>query len=251
MCGRYVHPDEAALEREFNLTGPRVPDPVSQHFKDNYNVAPASKVPVVRMQRVVRMLGPEREVLTMRWGLVPFFAKGIAGPYSTINARMETLKTQPSYRGPWKRGQRCLIPARGFYEWQAQPPDWQRTVAHYITCNDQEIFALAGLWDESVTEAGAAILSCTIVTMPANELMAQVHNSKKAGKLRVLLPPEDRRMPAILARENRDAWLNGTADEAWACLAPYPSGHMVAWPVSAKVGSTRNNSPDLLLPVGN
>jgi len=88
----------------------------------------------------------------MRWGLVPFLAKGIPGPYTTFNAKMETLRTAASYRGPWKRGQRCLVLAEGFYEWRAQPPDWQKTVPHYISLPDREVFATAGLWDESATE---------------------------------------------------------------------------------------------------
>jgi len=106
VCGRYVSPDDAAIEREFNLI--RTP---GLDIGPNFNVTPTQSVPVVRSVNGVRQLS------LMRWGLVPFFAKGIPGAYSTINARIETIETAASYRGPWKRGQRCIIPAAGFYEW--------------------------------------------------------------------------------------------------------------------------------------
>ncbi len=89
----------------------------------------------------------------------------------------------------------------GFYEWQAQPPDWQVAVPFYITVVDQDPFFLAGLWDRSVTESGEVIESCTVITMPANELMADIHNSKKNAGKRVLLAPEDRRMPRSSPRK--------------------------------------------------
>jgi putative SOS response-associated peptidase YedK len=78
---------------------------------DSYNVAPTQQVPIVRLR------DGEPEAATVRWGLIPSFAKGEPGKFSTINARIETFETAASYRGPWKRGQRCIQPASGFYEW--------------------------------------------------------------------------------------------------------------------------------------
>ena len=75
--------------------------------------------------------------------------------------------------------------------------------------------------------------SCAIVTMPANKLMAEIHNVKH-------------RMPAILARENRAAWLAGDHDAAFNVLRPYPDAHMVAVPVSTRVNKPENDSPDLI-----
>jgi hypothetical protein len=108
VCGRYVSPDESAIEREFTLVGPRV----VPLFPASFNVAPTQLVPVIRMH------DGRRELVRMRFGLIPFFAKGHAGQYSTINARVETVRTSPAYRTAWKRGQRCLVIASGFYEWQ-------------------------------------------------------------------------------------------------------------------------------------
>jgi putative SOS response-associated peptidase YedK len=120
MCGRYVSPDEASIEREFKLV------PSEWQFPSSYNVAPTQSVPVIRGNA-----GTPQGSL-MRWGLVPFFARGVPPTYSTINARVETVQTAASYRGPWSRGQRCLVVAQGFYEWNVLP-DGQTKQPYYIT----------------------------------------------------------------------------------------------------------------------
>jgi putative SOS response-associated peptidase YedK len=130
MCGRYVSPDEASIEREFTLVH------TEWQFPASFNVAPTQSVPVVRLVE-----GTRRGAL-MRWGLIPFFARGVPPKYSTINARIETIQTAASYRGPWSRGQRCLVVARGFYEWQVQD-DGKTKVPYYIHANDQDILAFA------------------------------------------------------------------------------------------------------------
>lgn len=223
MCGRYVSPDEASFEREFNLVR------TEWKFPESFNVAPTQPVPVVRS-----IAGTRRGAL-LRWGLIPFFARGIPPKYSTINARIETLQTAPSYRGPWKRGQRCLVAARGFYEWQMQA-DGRTKVPYYIHANDQDILAFAGLWDSSRTDAGESIESVTHITVPANKLVGEIHNTQH-------------RMPAILAKADRDAWLDGSHDEAWAALKPYPDEHLVAWPVSSRVNTPKNNDAELIVAV--
>lgn len=209
------------MEREFTIR--------RKHwvFEASYNVAPSQQVPAIRMA------DGESEGLLLRWGLVPFFAKGVAPKYSTINARVETVETAASYRSPWKRGQRCILPAAGFYEWQVLPDGKKQP--YYIMVADQDIFGFAGLWDRSVAGGEPAIESATIITMAANPLMAEIHNVKA-------------RMPAILAREDRDAWLAGSPDDARAALKPYPADLMVAWPVSTRVNTPRNNSVQLIEP---
>lgn len=222
MCGRYVSPEDSSIEREFNLVR------TEWKFPASYNVAPTQNVPVVRIVDGVRTGS------LMRWGLVPFFAKGIPGKYSTINARIETVETSPSYRGPWKRGQRCIVPVAGFYEWQIQP-DNKSKIPYYITCADQQIYGMAGLWDSSKADDGAVLESFTIITVPANPLMALIHNA-----------PDKQRMPVILSREDREVWLSGTVDEARAVLKQYPQDVMLATPVSTRVNSPRNNDKALI-----
>ena len=198
---------------------------------DSYNVAPTQQVPIVRMH------DGERQGTTVRWGLVPFFTRGESPTYSTINARIETFETAASYRGPWRRGQRCVQLASGFYEWHVH--EYGRKAPYLITVADQELFGFAGLWDRSVKEDGTAIESCVHITMPANELMADIHN---AGN-------NPHRMPAILRAEDREAWLTGTPEEARAALTQYPADLMDAYEVSTRVNSVKNNSPDLIEPM--
>jgi len=224
MCGRYVSPDDAAIEREFNLVRAEL------KFPENFNVAPTQAVPAVRSIEGVR------KVSLMRWGLIPFFARGVPGAYSTINARVETLETAASYRGPWKSGQRCIVPVSGFYDWHVN--DDGKKQPFYVTCAGREVYGLAGLWDSSARGDGTSVESCTIITMAANSLMAGIHNA--AGK---------QRMPVILRREDYDAWLAGSIDDARAVIKEYPSESMVAWPVSARVNTAKNNDAKLIAPV--
>ena len=221
MCGRYVNPATAEAERYFAI------HLVRWQFDRSYNVAPTQAVPVVRAT------GGQREGLMMRWGLIPYFARGIPPKYSTINATIERLTDGAAWRGPWKRGQRCILPATGFYEWHVNE-DSSRT-PFYITMADQPVFGFAGLWDSSRTDAGEQTLSCTIITMPPNALMAEIHNVKQ-------------RMPAILAAEAIEAWLTGSAGDAHAALKPYPADSMVAWPVSRRVNTPKNNHESLIEP---
>jgi putative SOS response-associated peptidase YedK len=209
MCGRYLTPGEADIEREFHVLGSNLPSP----FRERHNVAPTQQV------AVIRSTGGRRELARMRWGLIPFFAHGEAGRYATFNARVETVRTSPAYRGPWRRGQRCLVPAEGFYEWQVVPGGKQ---PWYIGCADQTLCAFAGLWDSSTPPGGEPILSVTVITLPASPMMAEIHNTKQ-------------REPAILRREDHETWLSGTPEEAFACLQPYADALRSAWPVERDV----------------
>jgi putative SOS response-associated peptidase YedK len=225
MCGRYVTKDQAAMERAFSVVKPW------WRFETSYNVAPSQQVPVVRRG------ADGTEGVMLRWGLVPFFAKGVAPKYSTINARVETVEIAASYRGPWKRGQRCIQVAGGFYEWHLGSDG--RKQPFFIHLADREVFGFAALWDRSIAADGSAIESCAHITMTANALMRDVHNSGN----------NPHRMPAILRQEDHEAWLGGTAEEARAALAQYPADLMVAYPVSTRVNSPKNNDASLVTPV--
>ena len=221
MCGRYVSPDQASIEREYALLSHE------WQFPPSYNVAPTQDVPIIRADKHGQRTGTR-----VHWGLIPFWAKGVQPKYSTINATIEKLTDAPTWRGPWKRGQRCILPALGFYEWQVLP-DGKSKQPFYITMNDQDVFGFAGLWDSSTGADGVAVESCTIVTMPANQLMTEIHNVKH-------------RMPAILAKEDRETWLTGTSDDAFKAIKQYPDTHMVATPVSTRVNTPKNNDAKLI-----
>jgi putative SOS response-associated peptidase YedK len=221
MCGRYVSPDQAAVEREFGLVHQE------WQFPPSWNVCPTDGVPVIRIYK------GERQGLRMRWGLVPFFAKGVPLKASTINARIETLETAATWRGCWEREQRCLQVATGFYEWHIDSAG--QKAPYYIHLADQPMFTFASLWDRSFKADGTAVESCALITMPANELMREIHNAGSSPY----------RMPAILRGEDREAWLKGTAAEARAVLKPYESGLMVAHRVGPRVNSPKNNDAGL------
>ena len=145
MCGRYITKDQRALERELPFLDVRD----WPKFEASYNVAPTQLAPVVVA------------------GLIPFFAKGVPGSYSTINARVETIETAASFRGPWKRGQRCLVLASGFYEWHVLA-DGKSKQPYFIKPADQESFGFAGLWDSSKAQDGTVVYSFSIITLPAS-----------------------------------------------------------------------------------
>jgi putative SOS response-associated peptidase YedK len=225
MCGRYILRMQDKYLREWNLHGPPAWVSVS------YNIAPTQQVPIVRMK------DGTPEAAMVRWGLIPSFARGEPGKFTAINARIETFQTAVSYRGAWKKGQRCIQPASGFYEWHVDAQG--RKAPYLVTVADQEVFGFAALWDRSIRDDGTVVESCVHITMPANELMADIHN---AGN-------NPRRMPAILRREDREAWLCGTPGEARAALTPYPADLMVAHEVSTRVNSVRNNGAELINPI--
>jgi putative SOS response-associated peptidase YedK len=222
VCGRYITAEAAALERAFRL------DRISWSFQVSYNVAPTQRVPVVRATSC------GTEGLTMRWGLVPFFAKGEPPKYSTINAAVEKLETAASWRGPWGRQERCLIPAAGFYEWHLNHDGEKHPF--FIHLADQDVFAFAGIWDHSYKPDGTSIASCAIVTLPANGLMRFVHNTGA----------NPHRMPAILDPSHIEVWLTGTSDQAKAVLKQYPEDLMVAHQVSTRVNRPKNDGEKLI-----
>jgi putative SOS response-associated peptidase YedK len=225
MCGRYITKDQRALERELPFLD--VKD--WPQFEASYNVAPSQPAPVV-------IATPGGNVCQlMRFGLVPFFAKGVPGKYSTINARVETIETSAAFRGPWKRQQRCLVLASGFYEWHLLP-DGKSKQPYFIKPADQDSFVFAGLWDTSKADDGTVTYSFTIITLPASPLMAQIHNTRQ-------------REPAVLSAAGCRIWLGGTAEQGRELLQPYPDDLLVAWPVSRRVNSPGNNDEQLVQPV--
>ena len=219
MCGRYILAQQARAEKAFGVKRLRWFDMLS------YNVAPSREVPVVRVADGIC------EGVMMRWGLVPFFLEGELPKFATINARIETMETAPSYRGPWKRGQRCIVPAEGFYEWQVLPGGSKQP--WYVGLASREVMPFAALWDRSVKADGTAIESFAIITLPANDFMAEIHNEKL-------------RMPAILRAEDVDAWLMGTPEQARRALIQFPGDSLRAHRVSTRVNSPKNDDEKLM-----
>jgi putative SOS response-associated peptidase YedK len=222
MCGRFdLHTSVHEFVRL--LQAALLYDPAP-----SYNIAPTQQVAVLRVNR-----DDQRELVAMRWGLVPSWSKGPDNRYSMINARAETLPSKPAYRGPFK-SRRCLIPADGFFEWQRGPAGKR---PYYIGVGGQQPFAMAGLWEAWTGSNGDRIESCTIITTEANSLIAGIHH----------------RMPVILEPQNYDQWLDHSQQQnnaARALLEPFPVEPMFAHPVSVRVNNAANNEPACIEPEG-
>jgi putative SOS response-associated peptidase YedK len=223
MCARFQTPAQSAAERYWQLIEP------VWHFEPSWRVLPTDPVPVVLSingQRTGRM---------MRWDLIPYRNHGEPTGKVLINAKVENLEANYYWQGPWERRQRCILSMAGFYEPHKFPDGHKEPF--YVHLADREIFGIAGLWDRSVKPDGTEVLSCTLITTPANELMAQIHNEKL-------------RMPAVLREEDHEAWLHGSPGEAKAVLVPYPSDLMVSWQVSRRLYANKSpNDPSLIEPV--
>jgi putative SOS response-associated peptidase YedK len=223
VCGKYILAQAAKAERAMGIRRGR------WEYSQSYRVLPTEPVPVV-----IANAG-EREATVMRWGLVPFWAHGVPLKASTINATAERLAHAPAYRDAWSRGQRCIFVMAGFYEPHVQA-DGSRE-PYFIRLSDREVFGVAGLWERSQRADGTWLHSCTLITVPANRLLTEVHNGKP-------------RMPAILPEGAYDAWLTQAQPQAQALLEPYPDELMRAWQVSRRVNSPRlPNDASLIEPL--
>lgn len=149
MCGRYYRrSDKQKIAEAFHVG--QVDDFALPPW--DYNVAPTTNQPIIRNSRDTG----ERELVLLRWGLIPFFTKSIADVkgLSTINARAETVAKSPTYREPFKK-RRCLVPASGFYEWKRLDPKNKQPFAFDLS--NGNMMAFAGLWTDGriqPTESG-------------------------------------------------------------------------------------------------
>ncbi len=214
MCGRFTNRYSwRQLKELYDLMAPYL----ESNFPPRYNIAPTQDSFVVRLKH------GKRELESMRWGLVPWFAKDTKSAARLMNAQSETADTKPSFRDAWQTG-RCLVVADGFYEWL----DPKRP--RFITLKDNTPFAFAGLWDIWGQEK---LKTFTILTTTANEFLAEVHH----------------RMPVMLAPESWSIWLgetSATSTQLKALCAPFPSERMTCWPVDPAVGNHKNDEPWLI-----
>ncbi len=228
MCGRFTIKTglEDLLEAFPFLEAPSEDD-VAEVLAPRYNAAPTQPVPAARDSTGAR-------IESLRWGLVPFFAKDLAIGSRMINARSETVAEKPSFREPFRR-RRCLVLADGFYEWRKEPDGKTKTPIH-LRLRGGRPFAFAGLWDRWRPKGPEAdrdtpeVLSCTILTTEPNELVSPIHD----------------RMPVMLVDEtSARRWLDPKAApaELHELLGPVPADAMESWAVSTIVNSPRNETP--------
>ena len=222
MCGRYVlYGPDSRLVEAFDIA--EMPP-----FRPRYNVAPQSEVLIVRARPDGSRVGA-----LARWGLIPGWAKDPSIGLKTINARSETAAAKPAFRAAFRRW-RCIVPANGFYEWQAQPGR-PRKQPWYLHPARSPFFAFAGLAERWEGPDGP-LSSCAILTCAANAAMAPIHD----------------RMPCILAPGDWARWLdpaNPDISALQAMLGPAPDDEIAARPVGPAVGNARNEGPELIAPL--
>ncbi len=212
MCGRFtLRTPSGLLVERFRLDAP---PPLTQR----YNIAPTQLVATIGLSTE-----RNRQLVFRQWGLIPSWADGPAVGHRMINARSDTVATKPSFRAAFKR-RRCLIPADGYYEWQAVDGRKQPYLFH--RAND-EPFAFAGLWEIWKANDGATLESCTIITTNANQATLPIHD----------------RMPVILGPADYDVWLDSSTTDAnllQELLRPADHISMLAEPVSTYVNNPRH-----------
>ena len=209
MCGRFVlHSDHNQVADHYGLAA--VPA-----YSGSYNIAPSAQVPVVRHH-------PDRGLTICRWGFIPHWVKDPT--VKPINARAETLDSKSCFRDAFRQ-RRCLIPANGYYEWQAGSGVKQ---PYFIRMAGSGLFSFAGLWS-SWQGADCPVESCTIITTAAKQELIKIHD----------------RMPAIIKPDHYDAWLD-KGDEA--LLGPC-AAKMEAYPVSTRVNHPRHQGEVLIQPL--
>jgi putative SOS response-associated peptidase YedK len=225
MCGRFTltDPDPARIRARFGLTESAE---LSEDEEPRYNIAPTD--PVLAIRRGDR---GERQLGRLRWGLVPGrWAERRSGP-PLINARAETLESQPAFAESF-RERRCLIPADGFYEWRNEGSS---KTPYWISRVDGDLFAFAGLWASLPARDGEGeLVSCTIVTCEPNELIRPLHD----------------RMPVVLMPDAEARWLDPAAgaQELGSLLAPAPEDLLALREVVDAVNDVREDGPHLLAP---
>ena len=223
MCGRYRLSRRKQIIAEY-FDCP--PDEVE--WVPRYNIAPTQPVPVVRQHPKE----PVRDLSSMRWGLVPAWAKDPSLGASMINARSETAHEKPAFRDALKY-RRCLIPADGFYEWKRTSSSKQ---PYCFEVNGGELFAFAGLWESWKDSNGNWLKTCSILTTTPNAVTEAVHD----------------RMPVILDSKHFDLWLGPGMKNVAAVsklLKPYDAASMRCYPVSSRVNQVANDDEGCSKPV--
>ena len=222
MCGRII---QAQGPLRYNLVdGLGIRDSRLSNMPRRYNGAPSQELLVIRQNHRTG----ERSLDLLQWGFVPRWSK--AKPkLRPINAKAETVASAHVFADAYTQ-RRCIVPVDGFFEWGTHAGARQ---PYAIAMRDREPFGIAGLWDNWKDPAtGEWVRTFTIITVPANALIATLHD----------------RMPAILGPQDYERWLGRDPDPRDA-LAPYPSELMVMWPVSMRVNSAREHDDELIAPI--
>lgn len=224
MCSRYslTSPIEA-VRAVFRVCG-------GEPFPPRYNIAPTQPVAIVRNSE-----RGEREIVLVRWGLIPPWVKDPREFSLLINARSETAAAKPSFRGAL-RHHRCLVPTNGFYEWTGKAGAKRPHLIRPKQGSNHGLMALAGIFEHWMGADGSELETMAILTTSANAAVSRLHD----------------RMPVIIGEADFDRWLDckpGSAEPVRDLLKPEDEGLLEIVEVSAKLNNVRNDGPELQVPV--
>lgn len=221
MCGRfYLIRDPAGLKDYYGTTNP------TPNHAASWNVAPTQDSLVLRRHPE----SGERHLNTLRWGLIPHWAKDSKDAAKLINARAEGLAAKPSFREAFAK-RRCLVPMDGFYEWRKAEDGSKQAFA--VAMASGEPMTCAGLWENWKQPDSTWLRSFTIITTESAGRQAMIHH----------------RMPVILPPETWDAWLGAEpAEQAdlLELLVACPDEELAIWPVDNRVGRVAENDAAML-----
>jgi len=224
VCGRYTITSVGGrlLAERFVLGDPDAIDPSTL---GRFNVCPTEPITVATADEE-----GERVARTVRWGLVPPWARELGKGFQPINARAETISTKQPFAALAARpDRRCLVLADGWYEWLKQERKGGERVPFRYTVDSGGPFAFAGLWDTRRV-GGEEVASALILTTEANSVCAPVHD----------------RMPVVLAGPDEEAaWLAGETD---GLLGPLAAQRTAVAPANPRVNKAGVEGPELLEP---
>jgi putative SOS response-associated peptidase YedK len=220
MCGRFVITSPpAALRQIFSYAE-------QPNFPPRFNISPTQPIPVVWIENGAR------HFRLMRWGLLPAWVKDPRKFTLLINARSETVREKPAFKNAIKR-RRCLIPADGYYEWQASGP---RKRPYFIHRRDGQPMGFAGLAETWAGPNGEELDTVAIVTTAASADLAGLHH----------------RVPVTIAPDDFERWLDCRgydAEDVMTLLTAPAEGEFVWHEVSTRVNRAANDDAQLVLPI--
>ena len=265
MCGRYANSStDADISHAFAVT-----ETSGEQLSPNWNVAPTQQVRAVLVRTPRAGHGanggtgtgasgtdgkagdqagdhagdqagdPVRELRSLRWGLVPSWAKDLKIGSRLVNARAETITEKPAFKAAARR-RRCLLPADGYYEWEHRPD--QKAKVPYFLHRGDDLLAFAGLYElwpdpeRAEDDPDRWLWSCTVLTTSAPDALGHIHE----------------RSPVLLTPELAQDWLDPALtdpDRVRELLAAVPEPRLEPREVSIAVNSVRNNGPQLVRPV--
>jgi putative SOS response-associated peptidase YedK len=222
MCGRVIQ--SSGPLRLAIVEGLDVSDSRLGNVPRRYNAAPSQELLVIRQNHKAG----ERSLDLLKWGLIPHWCSDSRGGRRPINAKAESVSRLPTFRDAYAQ-RRCIVPVDGFFEWRAIRGAGRKQ-PYAIAMKDGSPFGLAGLWENwKNPSTGEWERTFAIITVPSNELVAQIHH----------------RMPAILEPRSYHRWL-GQQPNPYDLLITYPSKPMTMWPISTRVNKPENDDPSLL-----